>query len=134
MAIENWFYTLPLRLRSLFRRGRVEKDLEDEMQFHLDHRIEEEIANGASPEDARLAAMRAMDGLEFRKEQCRDARRVNLVEDLLQDLRYGARQLRHSPGFTLAAVLSLALGIGANTAIFQLLDAVRLRTLPVNAP
>ncbi|HXN48299.1 MAG TPA: ABC transporter permease [Bryobacteraceae bacterium] len=134
MPLENWFYTVPLRLRSLFRRNRVEQDLEDEMQFHLEHRIEEELANGASPEDARFAALRAMDGLEFRKEQCRDARRVNLVEDLIQDLRYGARQLRHSPGFTVAAVLSLALGIGANTAIFQLLDAVRLRTLPVEAP
>ena len=79
MRIEHWLYSVPLRLRSLFRRERVEQELDDELQYHLERRTEEFIAQGFTQEEARLAALRAMDGLAQRKEECRDLRRVNLV-------------------------------------------------------
>src|SRR5262245_26590321 len=134
MRLKHWFYIVPLRLRSLFRRRRVEQELDDELRYHLERQIEEYLAKGMTPEDARSAALRALGGVEQRKEECRDLRRVKLIEDLVQDLRYGLRVLRKNPGYTAVAALTLGLGIGANTAIFSVIDALMLRPLPVRHP
>jgi predicted permease len=122
------------RLRSLFRRRAVEDELERELSFHLEQLTREGMASGSSEAAARRAARRAFGTPELAKERCRDARRVGLVEDLVKDLAFALRLLRRSPAFALTAVLSLALGIGANTAIFSLVDAVLLRSLPVERP
>src|SRR5262245_65751143 len=93
MRIKQWFYTVPLRLRSLFRRSQVEQELDEEIRYHLDRQIEELIAKGMTPEEARYAALRAMGGIERRKEERRDTRRVGFIEDVMQDLGHGLRTL-----------------------------------------
>ena len=120
--------------RNLFRKDRVEEELKEEVQAYLELLIETKIKEGLKPAEARRAALIEMGGVEQVKESVREVRMGQTLEAIWQDLRYGIRMLVKYPGFTCVAVLTLALGIGANTAIFQLLDAVRLRTLPVKAP
>src|SRR5882724_4111120 len=130
MRFEHWLYTIPLRLRSLFRRDNLEQDLSDELQYHIEQQIQQSIDRGLSPEEARRAAIRAMGGVEQRKEQCRDMRRVNFIENFLQDISFGLRVLVKNRSFATIAILALALGIGANSAIFSVVNAVLLRSLP----
>jgi predicted permease len=133
MRLEHWFYTIPLRLRSLFRRSQVERELEEELQFHLAQRIEEGVARGKMPDEARYAALRTMDGMEQRKEECRDARKVKFLEDLRQDLQYGCRMLRRFPGFSILAILCLTVGIGGTTAVLSWVEGILLRPFPLVA-
>lgn len=132
--IWHWIYTVPLRLRSIFRRSQVELELEEELCFHLEARMRQEIAGGATPEEARYAALRAMDGMEQRKEECRHMRHINLVDNLVRDTRHAVRTLARSPGFTLAALLTLALGIATSTAVFSVVNGILLRPLPYREP
>jgi hypothetical protein len=128
------FADLFYRLRSLFRRDAVEHELHDELQLHLDRDVEKRMSFGATREEAARQAQLALGGFEQVKEECRQARGVSVIETAIQDVRYSLRGLRKNPGFAAVAVVSLALGIGANTAIFSLIDAVMLRMLPVRDP
>ena len=131
MRIRHWFYTAPLRLRSLFRRNRVEQELDEELQYHLDQKIEANIAAGMTAEESRYAALRDMQGLAQRKEECRDTRRVHAIENTVKDIRYALRLLKKSPGFTMVAVLMLTIAIGANAVVFGIMNGLVLRPLDV---
>jgi macrolide transport system ATP-binding/permease protein len=134
MWLERWWFTVPLRVKSIFRRGRLDRELDEELQFHLDHKIEEGIAKGLSMEEARRTALRSMDGLEQRKEEMRDARRIHWLTDFLDDMRYAIRTLRRSSGLSAFVVITLALGIGMSAAGFSMVDGLILRPYPVPHP
>ena len=134
MRMEHWWFTARLRLRSILLGRRVERELDEELQFHLEHKIEEGIANGLSPKEARYAAMRAMDGLEQRKEEMRDMRHIHWLTDFLDDAHYAIRSLRRTPGLTAFVAITLALGIGMTSGTFSMVDALIFRPYPVPHP
>jgi predicted permease len=134
MRPEHLLFTIPLRLRSLFFWAQEDQELDDELRDHLERKSEEYVRKGMPPEEARRRARLDLGGTEKVKEECRDARGVNWLQDFVQDLRFGLRTLRKSPGFTAVAVLTLALAIGANTAVFSLTNQILLRDLPVPHP
>src|SRR5580658_486454 len=119
---------------SFFRRKKLDRDSDEELRSHIDFAVEENLNRGMSKEEARSAAIRAFGGVTQTKERFRMLRGLPFLEVLAQDIRYGLRQLRNSPGFTLTAIITLALGIGANTAIFTLVEGILLRSLPVADP
>ncbi len=134
MMAARWWRIASLRMRSLLRRRDVEAELDEELRYHVDELTAQHIARGLPPAQARTEALAAMGGLERRKEEARATRRVSRLENLARDARYTMRTLRRAPGFTVIVVATLAIGIGANTAIFTVVNGVLLRPLAYGDP
>jgi len=127
----RWHYKVSHRLRSLFHREKAELDLSEELQFHLQNQIDEYIAGGMDAQEARHAAFRSLGGVEQVKEECREARNMNVIENFARDMRLGVRMLRRNPGFTVLTILCLTLGIGANAAVFSWVEGILFRPYPL---
>src|SRR5260370_42637661 len=121
------------RLAALFRRRRLENDLDDELRSHLEMAVELNLRKGMSAEDARREALKSFGGVEQTKESYRDQRGLPMIDTTLQDLRFGLRMLRRSPGFSMLAILCLTLGIGANAAVFSWVEGILFRPYPAVA-
>jgi predicted permease len=130
----SWITGARARLRQLLGRTAAEERTHEEFRFHLEMETEKNLRSGMSPAEARRRALIAFGGVERHKEDMREGRQIPVLEDLLRDVRYAARSLRRTPGFSLAAVLTLALGIAATTTMFTVLNGVLLRPLPVRSP
>src|SRR5215510_13409205 len=125
----RWLSGVRIAFRGVFRRKRVNQELGAEMQYHLDRQVAEGLKAGLSAEEARYAALREMGAIEKSKDECRDARRVRFIDNARGDLRYGLRMILKSPGFAFAVIATLALGIGATTAVFSVVYGIVLRPL-----
>ena len=124
MDLAQRFCSLSSRLRSFFHPHQMDQELKEELREHLEQQIKENLATGMSAKEARRTAMRDFGGLTQIEQQCRDAHGASPLEDFVQDLRYGFRQLRRSPGFSSLAILCLTLGIGSNAAVFSWVEGI----------
>jgi predicted permease len=134
MGVEQWLYKVPLLFKSMFRRMDLERELDDELRFHLEQLIEQNRASGMSEADALEVAKRTFGGLDVRKEQCRESWVVAAIDRFSLDTRYALRRLRRDWGFTTGVFLLLALGIGGNVAVFSIVQSILLKPLPYAEP
>jgi len=133
MDIEQWLYSLPLRLRSFLHPRQLDEEMKEELRTHFEQQVNENISKGMSPEEARHFAVHTIGGIPQIEQQCRDARGGTVVEDLIQDLRYGFRQLLRRPVFSVLAIFCLSLGIGANASVFSWMEGILFRPYPLVA-